>query len=238
MRAGDDIVVVDREAAGVEVGAPRCLDPTRRRRDGSRCTGVRVEPEQVLRGAAATARRRHAGSSPPPRRRVARRSASTRRRAYAKDRIQFGRPIGMFQAVKHHCANMLVAAELATAAVWDAARGVRRSGRPVRARLRGRRHAPRSPPSTATRSSTSRSTAESASPGSTTGTSSSAVPRRSHRCSTPTPRPRTAARAARSPASRVTTASAPARSRAVPRRRCAPPPRSSPRSTVTHSSRG
>ena len=42
--------------------------------------------------------------------------------AYAKDREQFGRPIGMFQAVKHHCANMLVAAELATAAVWDAAR--------------------------------------------------------------------------------------------------------------------
>src|SRR5258707_5304789 len=41
---------------------------------------------------------------------------------YAKVREQFGRPIGMFQAVKHHCANMLVAAELATAAVWDAAR--------------------------------------------------------------------------------------------------------------------
>ena len=47
---------------------------------------------------------------------------------YAKEREQFGRPIAMFQAVKHHCANMLVATELATAAVWDAARaaGVRR----------------------------------------------------------------------------------------------------------------
>ena len=42
--------------------------------------------------------------------------------AYAKERQQFGRPIGTYQAVKHHCANMLVAAELATAAVWDAAR--------------------------------------------------------------------------------------------------------------------
>jgi alkylation response protein AidB-like acyl-CoA dehydrogenase len=41
---------------------------------------------------------------------------------YAKVRQQFGRPIAMFQAVKHHCANMLVAAELGTAAVWDAAR--------------------------------------------------------------------------------------------------------------------
>ena len=42
--------------------------------------------------------------------------------AYAKERQQFGRPIAMFQAVKHHCANMLVATEQATAAVWDAAR--------------------------------------------------------------------------------------------------------------------
>jgi 3-oxochol-4-en-24-oyl-CoA dehydrogenase len=44
-------------------------------------------------------------------------------RDYAKMREQFGRPIGMFQAVKHHLADMLVAAEQATAAVWDAARG-------------------------------------------------------------------------------------------------------------------
>ena len=36
--------------------------------------------------------------------------------------MQFGRPIATFQAVKHHCANMLVASELATGAVWDAAR--------------------------------------------------------------------------------------------------------------------
>ena len=41
---------------------------------------------------------------------------------YAKVRQQFGRPIATFQAVKHHCANMLVAAELAAAASWDAGR--------------------------------------------------------------------------------------------------------------------
>jgi hypothetical protein len=34
----------------------------------------------------------------------------------------------MYQAVKHHCANMLVAAELATAAVWDAARAAETGG--------------------------------------------------------------------------------------------------------------
>ncbi|MGL1334907.1 acyl-CoA dehydrogenase family protein, partial [Vibrio parahaemolyticus] len=33
--------------------------------------------------------------------------------AYAKEREQFGRVIGSFQAVKHHLANMLVDTELA-----------------------------------------------------------------------------------------------------------------------------
>ncbi|MEI8000882.1 MAG: acyl-CoA dehydrogenase [Actinomycetes bacterium] len=41
---------------------------------------------------------------------------------YARDRIQFGRPIGQFQAVKHKCADMLGRVELARAAAWDAAR--------------------------------------------------------------------------------------------------------------------
>jgi alkylation response protein AidB-like acyl-CoA dehydrogenase len=41
--------------------------------------------------------------------------------AYAKDREQFGKPIGSFQAVKHLCADMLVRAEVARAAVQAAA---------------------------------------------------------------------------------------------------------------------
>jgi alkylation response protein AidB-like acyl-CoA dehydrogenase len=44
--------------------------------------------------------------------------------AYAKDRVQFGRPIGQFQGVKHRCADMLGRVELARAAAWDAARAV------------------------------------------------------------------------------------------------------------------
>ncbi len=40
---------------------------------------------------------------------------------YAKLRVQFGRPIGQFQGVKHRCAEMLARVELARAAVWDAA---------------------------------------------------------------------------------------------------------------------
>jgi len=42
--------------------------------------------------------------------------------SYARDRYQFGRPIGSFQAVKHKCADMLVQVELAEAAVREAAR--------------------------------------------------------------------------------------------------------------------
>ncbi|HET8620652.1 MAG TPA: acyl-CoA dehydrogenase, partial [Acidimicrobiales bacterium] len=41
--------------------------------------------------------------------------------AYARDRRQFGRPIGQFQAVKHRCADMLVGLEQARAVAWDAA---------------------------------------------------------------------------------------------------------------------
>ncbi len=41
--------------------------------------------------------------------------------AYAKEREQFGKPIGSFQAVKHLCADMLVRSEVARAAVHAAA---------------------------------------------------------------------------------------------------------------------
>ncbi|MFN8026858.1 MAG: acyl-CoA dehydrogenase family protein [Acidimicrobiia bacterium] len=44
----------------------------------------------------------------------------------AKVREQFGRPIGSFQAIKHHTADMLVDAELAAAAAWDASRDIER----------------------------------------------------------------------------------------------------------------
>ncbi|WP_369217376.1 acyl-CoA dehydrogenase family protein [Streptomyces flavofungini] len=40
---------------------------------------------------------------------------------YAREREQFGRPIGSFQAVQHLCAHMLVRTELARAAVYAAA---------------------------------------------------------------------------------------------------------------------
>jgi len=41
---------------------------------------------------------------------------------YAKTRVQFGRPIGSFQAVKHLCADLLLEVEQATSAAYHAAR--------------------------------------------------------------------------------------------------------------------
>ena len=40
---------------------------------------------------------------------------------YARDRVQFGRPIGSFQAVKHRCADMLVDVEGMRSTAWWAA---------------------------------------------------------------------------------------------------------------------
>jgi alkylation response protein AidB-like acyl-CoA dehydrogenase len=40
---------------------------------------------------------------------------------YASTRIQFGRPIGSYQAIKHRCADMLVQVEFARSAVYNAA---------------------------------------------------------------------------------------------------------------------
>jgi alkylation response protein AidB-like acyl-CoA dehydrogenase len=56
---------------------------------------------------------------------------------YAKERVQFDRPIGGFQAIKHMCADMLVRTELARAAVYasgaylDESGPSPRYGRPV-----------------------------------------------------------------------------------------------------------
>jgi alkylation response protein AidB-like acyl-CoA dehydrogenase len=49
--------------------------------------------------------------------------------AYVKVRSQFGRPIGSFQAVKHRCADMLVAVEAARSAVYQAAASAAQSPR-------------------------------------------------------------------------------------------------------------
>ena len=120
LAAGDDLVVVDAADPGVTVTARANLDLTRRA-GWVTVEGVVVGDDAVLAGArpiaVAVARLLAAAEA------VGGAGACTEMATeYAKQREQFGRPIGTFQAVKHRCADMLVAAEMATAAVWDAAR--------------------------------------------------------------------------------------------------------------------
>ncbi len=111
-----DVMIVEAGSPGLTVDIPENLDPSRR---GARLT-LRSTPRKVLAGAAASltdlARLVFAAEAVGVARECTELAAD-----YASTRQQFGRPIGTFQAVKHHCANMLVATELATAAVWDAA---------------------------------------------------------------------------------------------------------------------
>jgi len=114
---GEDVAVIDCRGGGVTATVPANLDPARR---AARVT-LDGAPAQVIAGGRARlvdlARLVLAAEATG----VARETTHSAS-AYAKVREQFGRPIAMFQAVKHHCANMLVETELATAAVWDAAR--------------------------------------------------------------------------------------------------------------------
>ncbi|MCW2548644.1 MAG: putative acyl-CoA dehydrogenase [Mycobacterium sp.] len=120
---GDDVVVLGKAAGGIEVSVPKNLDPSRRSAQLT-IEGARAE---VLVGARRSlvdiARLIFAAEAVG-----LAQSCVEQASAYAKMRLQFGRVIGTFQAVKHHCANMAVAAELATAAVWDAARAATLGG--------------------------------------------------------------------------------------------------------------
>jgi len=128
--AGDDVLVLERDRDGVSVDVPTNLDPTRRS-GRVRLQNVSVTADDILPGAreSALARARTllaaeavGGAS----------DCVDAAVAYAKVREQFGRTIATFQAVKHHCANMLVAAESATAAVWDASRAASEDERQFR----------------------------------------------------------------------------------------------------------
>ncbi|CAM8645124.1 Acyl-CoA dehydrogenase/oxidase C-terminal [Acidimicrobiia bacterium] len=120
---GDDLAIVDATAKGVDIRTMTNLDPTRRSAqvtfDDAQAIIVPggaqslIDYARLLLAAEATG--------------VAR--ATTDMAAdYARERQQFGRAIAMFQAVKHHCANMLVETEIATAEVWDAARAASAGG--------------------------------------------------------------------------------------------------------------
>jgi alkylation response protein AidB-like acyl-CoA dehydrogenase len=112
---GNDVAIVE-VGTGVSVEVPANLDPSRR----SARVVLDSAPATVIPGARQVlvdlARLLLSAEA------VGIAAACTEMAAaYAKERVQFGRVIGMYQGVKHHCANMAVATELATSAVWDAA---------------------------------------------------------------------------------------------------------------------
>jgi alkylation response protein AidB-like acyl-CoA dehydrogenase len=125
---GDDgvsLFVVPGDAANLERSALPTMDQTRRQA-ALRFSGVRVP---------ASARLGEEGSGMAPLRRaldlgaiaLAAECVGGAQRcldlsvAYAKEREQFGRPIGSFQAIKHKCADMMVKVETARSAVYYAA---------------------------------------------------------------------------------------------------------------------
>ena len=123
--AGVSLFAVPSGSAGLERVALPTVDRTRRLAE-LRLAGVRVPAEQRLgaEGGAAPALARAQALGAVA---LAAESVGVAQRAlemavaYAKERVQFGRPIGSFQAIKHKCADMMVKCESARSAVYWAA---------------------------------------------------------------------------------------------------------------------
>ena len=114
--------IVEKGAEGVTVTPEQSIDPTRRV-SSIRLEGVRVAAESTLHGATEDywpvfqrACVALAAESTGLAQRALEMSV-----AYAKDRQQFGRPIGAYQAVSHRCAQMLLETENSRSAVYGAA---------------------------------------------------------------------------------------------------------------------
>jgi alkylation response protein AidB-like acyl-CoA dehydrogenase len=114
--------LVERGADGVSITPEDGIDPTRRfssvRLDGVRVAGADTLPGEavdylpVLHRVCVALAAESTG--------IAQRTLEMAVE-YAKDRQQFGRPIGAYQAVSHRCAQMLLETENARSAVYGAA---------------------------------------------------------------------------------------------------------------------
>ncbi len=118
-RAGDEVglFVVREGAAGLSAEPLPTMDPTRKLADVT-LDGVAAERlggdasatiEKLLQVASVALAVEGVGGA----QKVLEASVQ-----YAKDRVQFGRPIGSFQAIKHKCADMLVAVESSKSAAY------------------------------------------------------------------------------------------------------------------------
>jgi alkylation response protein AidB-like acyl-CoA dehydrogenase len=123
---GLGLFLVPRDAPGVEVSAMRSLDPLRPL-FRVRLAGVRVDAGSLL-GGDADAWSRIEGVIDRARVLVCAEMVGGAERcleasvAHARERVQFGRPIGAQQALRHKCADMLLQVELARSISAFAAR--------------------------------------------------------------------------------------------------------------------
>ncbi len=121
LRADDDLLVIDRAAPGMSIDPAPSVDSSLGLAKVSFADGVPVSHVLVVPNAGSAALemlRIFAGAEAAGGARAILDMAVE----YAKVREQFGRPVGSFQAVKHHLADMLTAAEISAALSWDAAR--------------------------------------------------------------------------------------------------------------------
>lgn len=120
--SGPTLFAVEGSAAGLQRSEMRVLDPTRRLADiefdgvtaalvGRPGDAKRVVGEVLDRFMVALAAEQTGAA----------RACLEASSSYALERVQFGKQIGSFQAVKHKCADMLVRLQLANAAVTEAA---------------------------------------------------------------------------------------------------------------------
>jgi alkylation response protein AidB-like acyl-CoA dehydrogenase len=119
---GLSLFAVDGDGAGVERESLATMDQTRKQSrivftdTPARLVGVEGEAmaglEVTMQVAAAALAAEQVGGA----QRVLNNSVE-----YAKNRVQFGRPIGSFQAIKHKCADMLLDVESAKSAAYYAA---------------------------------------------------------------------------------------------------------------------
>ena len=111
--------IVERSAPGVEVTAHVTMDQTR---PLATVTLNSAQADQLSDGAAALRAAREAGWICIAAEALGgAQEALDRTVAYAKERVQFGRPIGSFQAYKHRLADMMIEIEQARSAVYWAA---------------------------------------------------------------------------------------------------------------------
>ena len=120
--AGLSLFAVDRGASGLEVARLATMDQTRKQARLS----FRDTPAELI-GIAGGARQGLAKTLELALVALAAEQVGGAQRcltmavAYAKERVQFGRPIGSFQAIKHKCADVLMDVESAKSAAYYAA---------------------------------------------------------------------------------------------------------------------